>query len=120
VAENPADAIAAERTARPADATTEPPPPTRAAPTPPAAKGGRDVRAAAAATATGQVQLAVSPWGTVEVDGRPAGTTPPLTQLTLPEGKHTITLRNADLPPKTLTVHVKAGQPATVRHRFTP
>lgn len=67
---------------------------------------------------TGLLQLAVSPWGEVDVDGKPAGTTPPLTRLTLPEGEHTITVRNADLPPHSVTVRISADQPATVRHRF--
>ena len=36
-----------------------------------------------AVLAEGVVQLAVSPWGQVEVDGKPMGTSPPLTRLTL-------------------------------------
>jgi eukaryotic-like serine/threonine-protein kinase len=67
---------------------------------------------------TGNVQLAISPWGQVEVDGSPAGTTPPLTRLTLPEGRHTITVRNEDFAPHTVTVDVLADKPVTVRHRF--
>ncbi|WP_425261345.1 serine/threonine-protein kinase [Rubrivivax sp. RP6-9] len=73
---------------------------------------------AAAPVATGVVQLAISPWGQVEVDGQGAGTTPPLTRLTLTEGTHTITVRNEDFPPLTLTVQVSPDKPATVRHRF--
>lgn len=72
----------------------------------------------AAAPAQGTLQIAISPWGEVEVDGKPAGTTPPLTQLSLSEGNHTITVRNADFPPYTATVQVQADKPATVRHRF--
>ena len=75
---------------------------------------------AAVAAATGTLQLAISPWGQVEVNGSPAGTTPPLTRLTLPEGRHTITVRNEDFPPYTITVQVTADKPLTVRHRFTP
>ena len=70
--------------------------------------------------ATGTVQLAISPWGHVEVDGSPAGTTPPLTRLTLTEGSHTVTVRNVDFPPYTTTVQVQADKPLTVRHRFAP
>ena len=70
--------------------------------------------------ANGLVHLAISPWGQVEVNGSPAGTTPPLTRLTLPEGTHTITVRNADFPPFTTTVQVTAEKPASVRHRFAP
>ncbi len=76
------------------------------------------VAADATATTTGTVSLAVSPWGEVEVDGQPAGTTPPLTRLSLPAGPHTITLRNADFPPHTVQVQVDADKPVALRHRF--
>lgn len=72
----------------------------------------------AAAPAPGVVNIAVSPWGQVEVDGRPAGTTPPLTRLELPAGAHTITVRNEDFPPHVLRVQVDPERPVTVRHRF--
>jgi hypothetical protein len=52
------------------------------------------------------------------VNGSPSGTTPPLTRLTLPEGTHTITLRNADFAPHTVQVQVSADKPVTLRHRF--
>ncbi|MBX3607693.1 MAG: PEGA domain-containing protein, partial [Piscinibacter sp.] len=82
----------------------------------------REGRAAApstsAAPALGSVRVAVSPWGNVEVDGRPVGTTPPLNELTLPEGRHQITIRNADFPPFTTSVTVTPGQPVSLKHRF--
>jgi eukaryotic-like serine/threonine-protein kinase len=90
----------------------------------PAAARAKPVAAATAAAqppaapVTGSVQIAVTPWGQVEVDGAPAGTTPPLTRLTLSEGSHTITIRNADFPPYSATVDVQADKPAIVRHRF--
>jgi serine/threonine-protein kinase len=74
----------------------------------------------AAPIVNGAVQLAISPWGLVEVDGAPAGTTPPLARLTLPEGTHTVTVRNDDFPPFSTTVQVSADKPVTVRHRFAP
>ena len=67
---------------------------------------------------TGVVRIAVSPWGQVEVDGSSAGTTPPLNELTLTEGKHQITLRNEDFPAFSTTVNVVAGQPVSVKHKF--
>jgi serine/threonine-protein kinase len=67
---------------------------------------------------TGKVMLAVSPWGEIEVDGRPAGVTPPLTQLELAAGSHSITIRNPDFPPRTVTVEVTDGQPVSVKHKF--
>ncbi len=74
--------------------------------------------AAAPAAVTGWVNIAISPWGQVEVNGTPAGTTPPLTRLELPSGQHTITVRNADFPPYTQRVTVDAERPVTVKHRF--
>ncbi len=70
--------------------------------------------------ATGSVQLAISPWGQVEINGKPVGTAPPLTRLSLPEGRHTVTVRNEDFPPFTATIQVQADKATTVRHRFTP
>jgi eukaryotic-like serine/threonine-protein kinase len=68
----------------------------------------------------GVVQLAVSPWGQVEVDGKPMGISPPLTRLTLSSGSHTITVRNTDFPAYTTTVTVDGESPVTLRHRFGP
>ena len=105
-----------------ATSTTRPAPPAKARADKPVAP--RDTRlplaaaAAAAPLATGLLQLAISPWGHVDVDGTAAGTTPPLTRLNLPEGSHTITVRNEDFAPYTTTVQVSADKPVTVRHRF--
>ncbi len=71
-----------------------------------------------AAPATGVLQLAVTPWGQIEIDGKSAGVTPPLSQLTLSVGEHVITVRNEDFTPHTVTVRVSADKPVTVRHRF--
>jgi serine/threonine-protein kinase len=79
----------------------------------------REARAAAAAPqASGSVRLAVSPWGQVEVDGTPVGTTPPLSEITLSEGKHQIVIRNADFPPYSSSVSVSAGTPVTLKYKF--
>ena len=126
LAETPTETqVAAAAAAAPAQITTPPAAALRPAAQPrakPAAGAARPAAAvrAAAPGATGTLQLAISPWGQVEVNGSPAGTTPPLTRLTLPEGSHTITVRNADFPPYTTTVQVTADKPLTLRHRFTP
>ena len=102
---------------RPAAPTRRPSARTR----PPLAAPNETDRAAAAAAATpasGLLQLAISPWGQVDVDGKPAGTTPPLSRLNLAVGSHTVTVRNADFPAHTITVQVQADKPVTVRHRF--
>jgi hypothetical protein len=67
---------------------------------------------------TGMVRLAISPWGRVFVGRKALGVTPPLTQFTLPQGKHVITIRNDDFPAYTQTIEVKPGQPVTVTHSF--
>ena len=72
----------------------------------------------AAPLPTGTLRLAVSPWGQVEIDGRSVGTTPPLTQIQLPVGTHTVTIRNGDLPPFTTAVTVQEETGARVQHRF--
>jgi serine/threonine-protein kinase len=100
-----------------------------AVPRPRAASASSQAREAQAATAAsavaaapvlGLLRLAISPWGQIEVDGAPAGTTPPLTQLNLAAGTHQITVRNADFPPHTASVQVSADAPVTVRHHFGP
>jgi serine/threonine-protein kinase len=89
------------------------------------ATGARNRKAAApppaapaVPAAPGVVQFAISPWGAVEVDGNPAGVTPPMTRLQLTPGEHTITVRNGDFPPHTERVQVEADRAAVVRHRF--
>jgi serine/threonine-protein kinase len=88
-------------------------------------RAARELAAAPPATAAavvtltqGVVQLAISPWGQVEVDGVAAGTTPPLSRLTLPAGKHQVVVRNDEFPPLTVTVTVDEDKPVTLRHRF--
>jgi eukaryotic-like serine/threonine-protein kinase len=82
-------------------------------------RAGKPTTAAPApALASGTVRLAVSPWGQVEVDGKPMGTTPPLNELTLTEGKHQVTIRNDDFPAHSTTVTVTPGQSTSVRHKF--
>jgi serine/threonine-protein kinase len=54
----------------------------------------------------------------VSVDGRAVGVAPPLAQLTLPEGKHTVTIKNDESPVFTQSIQVEAGQGVTVTHAF--
>jgi eukaryotic-like serine/threonine-protein kinase len=68
----------------------------------------------------GVLQIDVDPPAQVEVDGIGVGSAPPLTQLTLPLGPHTITLRRGDEPAHSVVVEVSAGQPVVVTHRFGP
>ncbi len=82
----------------------------------------RDARlatvSAIVAPATGTVKIAISPWGQVEVDGAASGAAPPLTELTLAEGRHQIVVRNGDYAPYSASVNVSAGQTVTLRYKF--
>jgi serine/threonine-protein kinase len=75
-------------------------------------------REARQVAATGVLRIAVSPWGHVEVDGKPVGTAPPLNELTLSEGRHTVTIRNDEFPPYSASVNIVPGQPVSLKYRF--
>ena len=62
--------------------------------------------------------LAVSPWGEIYVDGKKRGTSPPLTELKLAPGKHTIEIRNASFAPYADTVNLDANAYVKIKHRF--
>jgi serine/threonine-protein kinase len=66
----------------------------------------------------GRVTLAIAPWGEVFVDGASRGVSPPLTQLSLPAGAHTIEIRNNSSPPLTVRVELKPGESISLQHRF--
>jgi Adenylate and Guanylate cyclase catalytic domain len=81
-------------------ASTEPPRPTASPPS------------------SGTIQLAISPWGEIVVDGTKRGVSPPLRELELPPGRHTIEIRNTTFPARVETVMVRSGESVQVRHRF--
>ncbi|WP_395693044.1 PEGA domain-containing protein, partial [Piscinibacter sp.] len=89
-----------------------------AKPSPKETRPAREAQPAKASGGSGSVRIAVSPWGNVEVNGTPVGTTPPLNELTLPEGKHQIVIRNADFPPYSATISVAPGQAVNLKHKF--
>ncbi|HVE89016.1 MAG TPA: hypothetical protein VNA44_04885 [Burkholderiaceae bacterium] len=72
----------------------------------------------AAAPEKGLVVFAVAPWGEVFVNGASKGTTPPLAQLQLPTGRHTIELRNGQRQPYVAQVDVEAGRSLRISHLF--
>jgi hypothetical protein len=87
--------------AKPAEAAPEKPAPKKlvaaAEKKPPQKKAGRG----------GKLELAVTPWGEVLVDGKSRGISPPLRELEILPGSHTIEIRNSTFP-----AHVR------IRHRF--
>ena len=70
------------------------------------------------ATGDGTVLIAVAPWGEVIVNGAVQGVSPPLTQLTLPSGLHTIEIRNGTSPPFVARLEVRPGEKLQLQHRF--
>lgn len=64
--------------------------------------------------------LAVLPWGEVFVDRERRGRTPPLRNLEVSPGRHTIEVRNGDNAPLTLNVDLQPGESLAVRHTFPP
>ncbi|HYQ99852.1 MAG TPA: serine/threonine-protein kinase [Casimicrobiaceae bacterium] len=87
-----------------AGAVASTPPPPAAPPAKPAARA--------------RVGFAVTPWGEVYIDGRKTGITPPLNEIRLPPGKHTIEIRNTTFPPHRQTVDLRADGSVRIKHKF--
>ncbi len=138
---NRLEATEASSPATPAQTTTDPlaiavaPPTPERPPTPESvpkpdvsiatgsAPNAADLASAAKATTkpvgdVGRVVLRVSPWGRISVNGNAMGTTPPLTQVELPEGTHRIEVSNPAAAPVVKTVQVKKGEPVVLSHQF--
>lgn len=75
-------------------------------------------RSATTTTATGNLTVAVQPWGEVWIDGCKRGITPPLFKLQLPPGNYLVELRNPGLPSYSQKLQISAGQSVTLRHSF--
>ena len=65
-----------------------------------------------------RILVAITPWGEVLVDGRRRGLAPPLSEIRVPPGKHTIEVRNSTFPPHTQTVDVPVGGDVRIKHKF--
>ncbi|HSE01102.1 MAG TPA: adenylate/guanylate cyclase domain-containing protein [Burkholderiales bacterium] len=103
-------------------APAKPKPATRAARTPPAALADEEPLAepetVATAPASATLNLAISPWGEVHIDGRLRGVAPPLRDIELTPGRHRVEIRNASFPPHVEIVDAKAGGRIRIRHKF--
>jgi hypothetical protein len=82
------------------------------------AASGESTPSAAPPPPSGTIQLAISPWGEVIVDGKRRGVSPPLQELELPPGNHTIEIRNTTFPTKVAKITVRSGESVRLRHRF--
>jgi len=64
-------------------------------------------------------KLRIKPWGTVYVDDKPLGVSPPLKQLTLSPGKHTIRVVNPSFPEYATTIEVGKNKSGAIAHDFS-
>jgi len=65
------------------------------------------------------VLLAISPWGEVLVNGKPAGVSPPMSELELKPGKYRIEVRNGAFKPYEEDVELASNQTIRIKHKFT-
>ncbi len=72
-----------------------------------------------ASNAPVSVSLAIYPWGEVWVNGKSVGVSPPLNEVKLQPGSHTVEIRNESRPPYSETFSLEAGNNTKkIRHRF--
>ncbi|MET0855906.1 MAG: serine/threonine-protein kinase [Telluria sp.] len=84
----------------------------------PAAPAVAEKKPAAPAIVTVSYKLAIKPWGTVYVDGRERGVSPPMKRLVLPAGKHKIRIVNPSFPDYLVTVDSGKNKSGTIEHDF--
>jgi serine/threonine-protein kinase len=107
---------------RPAPKPPAPRPPRSAAPPPAPPPVQAAVQPARPATPpppqTAKLLFAVSPWGDVYIDGKRRGTTPPISVLELPPGRHRLEIRNSAKLPYLTDITLQAGASHTVEYTF--
>jgi serine/threonine-protein kinase len=64
------------------------------------------------------LQLAVSPWGEIFIDGESRGTSPPLASIQVAPGTYRVEVRNSTLVPYRVDVSVGSGDTRRIKHRF--
>jgi predicted Ser/Thr protein kinase len=90
--------------------------PAAAAVAPPAA----EAKPAAPVVETVSYKLAIKPWGTVYVDGRERGVSPPMKRLVLPAGKHKIRVVNPNFPDYLINLESGKNKNGTIEYDFAP
>ena len=64
------------------------------------------------------IHLQITPRGIVFIDGEVRGTSPPLTEIAVDPGPHTIEIRNSPSPPLKLEVSLGSAESMTITHTF--
>ena len=72
------------------------------------------IRAAQPAT----ILFDIKPQGEIFLDGVVKGRTPPLAQLEVKAGAHSVQIRNAAFPPLIVDLHLDPGERTTIAHKF--
>jgi non-specific serine/threonine protein kinase len=67
---------------------------------------------------SGRVNLRITPWGEVYVNGNFRGNSPPIKSISLPPGKFTIEVRNPGGPTQRIKVQVASGKQTTLMMQF--
>jgi class 3 adenylate cyclase len=70
------------------------------------------------ATGAAKLELVVTPWGEVLIDGKSRGISTGRRAFEIPVGAHTIEIRNTGSPTHVQKVQVKAGETVRIQHRF--
>lgn len=108
-AENAIAAVGKAKRAKPIVAAASPAPTTLKA---------RPVREHLAASTLGRLEVDVSPWGEVYVDGRRRGATPPALKIALAPGRHVVEIRRVGSPTRREVITLRAHETARIEHRF--
>lgn len=107
----PAEPVPAPAAELPPTDTTAP-----AAAAPPAAAA--DTTAPGPAAGTASYRLNVKPWGTIYVDGKRRGVSPPLKRLILPTGRHTVMVENPGFADYIVELDIVKGASGLIAHDF--
>lgn len=68
---------------------------------------------------TGTVRIMIKPWGTIVVDGKSKGVSPPLKHLRLTEGKHQIKIVNPNFADYSLDVNISKKKSSNIEYDFS-
>lgn len=86
--------------------------------TPPSDFSESKIQTSAAIGNESTVQFAVTPWGEIYLDGVKAGISPPLKELKVSAGKHTIEIRNLNFSPYSETLELRANSTKKIKYKF--
>ncbi|HUL41954.1 MAG TPA: adenylate/guanylate cyclase domain-containing protein [Burkholderiales bacterium] len=70
------------------------------------------------ASPAAQIALVIDPWGEVYLDGKKMGVSPPLKELEVKPGKHTVEIKNTTFASHTETLDVKSNDHLKITHEF--